>query len=214
MHLHAHRSTCKITRELWCTQVCRHKHAHVQSHTYTPLQIHVHMQVLMQEHPSTCTHTRTPIDTCRCVHACRHTCMHTKTCTHALAQINACTTYTCIQKHACVRVHRCMNSYTCAHIYVHKDIRTHTDMCMRANTAFCYCGQLSPSAISLQCCRGGIFIKGIGSSSALGLTSVFQELIALGMAVQWVCTCNRSTNHHFPFQTDIIKAIPWGAQKL
>lgn len=34
------------------------------------------------------------------------------------------------------------------------------------------------------------------------------------LQVQWVCTCNRSTNHHFPLPTDIIKAIPWGAQKL
>lgn len=34
------------------------------------------------------------------------------------------------------------------------------------------------------------------------------------LQVQWVCSCNRSTNHHFPLPTDITKAIPWGAQKL
>lgn len=34
------------------------------------------------------------------------------------------------------------------------------------------------------------------------------------LQVQWVCSCNRSTNHHFPLPTDISKAIPWGAQKL
>lgn len=133
-----------------------------------------------------CTHTCTLVDAWKCIHTCRHTCMCTNMCMHALAQISSCITYTCIH----VSMHRCMHthlytdlhSHTCAHLYVHKDICTHMDMCMHASTAFCYCGQLSPSAISLQGCSGGIFIKDTGSSTALGFTSVFQELIALGIA--------------------------------
>lgn len=124
----------------------------------------------------------TPMGTCKCIHTCRHTCLHINTCTHALAQINSCTTYTCVQKHACESMHRCMNSCTLAHLHVHEDMCTHMDMCTRADTALCYCSQLSPSAISLQGCRGGIFIKDTGSSSALGFTSVFQELVALRVA--------------------------------
>lgn len=121
---------------------------------------------------------------CACTDACTHTCTQICTHTHAL-------TYTCIRTYAHI--------WTCA--------------CMQALHSVTVANYL-PLPFHCRVAVVGFSLKTQEALQHWGSHQFSRSSLLWVLQVQWVCSCNRSTNHHFPLPTNITKAIPWGAQKL